>query len=284
MLTTIATHAAHPDGVEDDLLLASALRAAGADVRFAVWNDPTVDWSLGDVTVIRSTWDYHLDPTAWFAWLDHVTRRTRLVNPAGLVRWNSDKTYLFDLLSRGVAVIPTVLLTGRVDTRALCAEHGWDDVVIKPTVGANSDGARRFRGDAIGGEGVAHAAALLSSGKALLQPYQSAVEDQRERSLVYIDGEFRYAFTKAAFNGSEGEQSKPRHHATPDERALAAAVLAALPIQPTFARIDLLPSPRGPLMMEAELVEPQLVLEHDAGAVDRFAKALLRAATARPPQ
>lgn len=272
---TLATHAAVPDGVEDDLLLARALRNLGAEVRMAVWNDPTVDWSATQLTVIRSTWDYHLYPTVWFAWLDAVALRTRLVNPAPLVRWNSDKTYLFDLLKSGVAVIPSVLLIEDLDLRALCAEQGWDDVVIKPTVGANSDGASRFRGDAIGAEGVAHAAALLAAGKALLQPYQSAVEHQRERSLVYVDGEFGYAFTKPAFNGAPGDTERPRHDASAAERALAEQLLAVLPERPTFARIDLLPSPNGPLVMEAELVEPQLALYHDASTVERFAHAVI---------
>ncbi len=272
---TLVTHAAVPDGVEDDHLLASALRAADADVRLAVWNDPAVDWAKSDVTAIRSTWDYHLHPSAWFAWLAEASRRTRLVNPAGLVRWNSDKTYLIDLAARGVAAVPTVLLAGPIDLAALCANREWDDVVIKPAIGASAHGARRFQGAAIGMKGVEHAAALIVTGRVLLQPYQRAVEAERERSLVYVDGTFCHAFTKPAFYAGLGEISLLRHEATSAERALAHQVLAALPTRPTFARIDLLPSESGPLLMEAELVEPQLVLSHDPSCGDRLARALL---------
>jgi hypothetical protein len=65
----IATHAAMAAGSTDDRLLAEALVAAGASVRLAVWNAGSVDWSASRLTVIRSTWDYHLEPAAWFAWL-----------------------------------------------------------------------------------------------------------------------------------------------------------------------------------------------------------------------
>lgn len=254
---TIVTHVEAPGGVEDDRCLASALRASGADVRLAAWSGPAVDWSTDQVTVIRSTWDYHLHLAAWFDWLETASRRTRLVNPAGLVRWNNDKAYLLDLAAQAVAIVPTVLLTGSTDLASASAARGWTDVVIKPTVGASAHGVRRFRGAAIGAQGAAHASAMIAAtGKALLQPYQPAVDSERERSLVYIDGLFRHAFSKPPFYASVGEAALARHEATGAERILAERVLAALPSRPVFARIDLLPSASGPLVMEAELVEP----------------------------
>ena len=86
---TIAAHAELADGTTDDRLLAEALVAAGARVRVAVWNDTRVDWSEAARTVIRSTWDYHLRPDEWFAWLETAGRVTRFVNPAAVLRWNS---------------------------------------------------------------------------------------------------------------------------------------------------------------------------------------------------
>ena len=273
---TLVTHAAFPDGVEDDHLLAAALLRAGADVRLAVWDDPAVDWSLATVTAIRSTWDYHLHPVAWFLWLATASSRTHLVNSAELVRWNSEKTYLLDLAARGIPIVPTVLLDGQADVAALCAERGWSDVVVKPAIGASAHGARRFSGSTIGMEGVAHAAALTSSGEALLQPYQRAVEAERERSLVYVDGLFCHAFSKPAFHVGLGKIDLPNHEVTSAELALGDQVLAVLPERPIFARIDLLPSTVGPVVMEAELVEPQLALGHDPATAEKLALALLR--------
>jgi hypothetical protein len=47
-----------------------------------------------------------------------------------------------------------------------------------------------------------------------------------------------------------------------------------LPASLLYARIDLLPSPDGPLLLEAELIEPSLFLAHADGAADRLAGAI----------
>jgi len=41
-----------------------------------------------------------------------------------------------------------------------------------------------------------------------------------------------------------------------------------------YARIDLLPSPDGPRVLEVELIEPSLFLAHAEGAAGRLAAAI----------
>jgi hypothetical protein len=41
-----------------------------------------------------------------------------------------------------------------------------------------------------------------------------------------------------------------------------------------YARVDLLPTPDGPVVVEVELTEPSLFLQHADGAADRFAVAV----------
>ena len=120
---TIATHGAMPGGSTDDRLLAGALASAGARVQLSVWNDPDIDWSRSGRIVIRSTWDYHLDPIGWFRWLSAASSVSRVINDSGVVRWNSDKRYLLDLEAAGVAIVPTQLVTRDrpVDLAGLCA-------------------------------------------------------------------------------------------------------------------------------------------------------------------
>ena len=64
------------------------------------------------------------------------------------------------------------------------------------------------------------------------------------------------------------------HVATPAERELAAAVLAAVPGPAVYARIDVVTTAHGPLLMEAELIEPELFLAADPNAPARFAELL----------
>jgi hypothetical protein len=275
---SIATHAAMADGSTDDRFLAAAIAAAGARVRLAVWNDPGVHWADSTRVVIRSTWDYHLDPGAWFGWLDAVAPLTRLVNDAATLRWNSDKRYLAELDASGVPIVPTEHAEAGtpVDLAGRCAARGWDDVVVKPAIGASAKGAQRFQGAAIPERGQAHLDDLLRRGAALIQPFQPAVQAERERSLVYIGGGFSHAFSKPAFlTGTGNGLGEVLHDPTTAERSLAEAALAAAPRPVTYARVDMVPTPDGPRLMELELIEPDLGLRLHPPAVDVLARAIL---------
>jgi glutathione synthase/RimK-type ligase-like ATP-grasp enzyme len=275
---TIATHAAMPAGSTDDRLLGEALTAAGARVRFAVWNDSGVDWGAAPRTVIRSTWDYHLHPAAWFAWLALASRVTRLINDAETVHWNSDKRYLLDLQAAGVPIVPTDFVVRRssIDLAARCAGRGWDDVVVKPAIGASAKGAARATGAAIAETGQAHLETLLRAGDALIQPFQPAVVAERERSLVYLAGALSHAFSKPPFLAGTGDGlGEAIHETTSAERALGEAALRALPRPPLYARVDVVPTPDGPRLMELELIEPDLGLRLHPPSIPRLVHAIL---------
>jgi hypothetical protein len=276
---TIATHGEMPEGSTDDRLLLEALVAGGARARTAVWNDASVDWSAASRTVIRSTWDYHLQPAAWFDWLGSTSRVTRLINDPETVRWNSDKRYLLDLQAAGLPIVPTehVARGSSVDLAACCAARGWDDVVVKPAIGASAKGAARSTGAAMRETGQAHLDALLRNGDALIQPFQAAVVAERERSLVYLGGVFSHAFTKPPFLTGTGDGlGEAIHDATPAERELADAALHAVLRQPIYARVDVVPTPEGPKLMELELIEPDLGLRLYPPAISALVAAILR--------
>ena len=92
--------------------------------------------------VLRSNWDYHLEPDAFLAWLQTLEGAgINLWNQPDLVRWNLSKRYLLDLAAAGVPVVPTALLDGppeRLPT--LLVERGWTTAVVKPAVSASAHG------------------------------------------------------------------------------------------------------------------------------------------------
>ena len=276
---TIATHGEMAEGSTDDQLLAGALASAGARVALSVWNDPGVDWSQSRRIVIRSTWDYHLDAVAWFRWLSAASSVSRLINDAGVIRWNTDKRYLLDLQRAGVAIVPTDVVTRDrpVDLAALCGARGWRDIVVKPAIGASASGAERFTDASIAGAAAqAHLDALLLHGHALVQPFQDAVNDARERSLVYIGGVFSHAFTKPPFLRGVGDGlGEARHEPSGAERLLAEHALEAAPGAVIYARVDVVPTRDGPRLMELELIEPDLGLRLAAGSAEALANAIL---------
>lgn len=272
---TLVTYETLPDGGSDDQLLADALRATGARVRFAVWSDPAVDWSAAPVTVIRSTWDYFHRIAEFAAWLDLAASQTRLVNAHRVLRWNMDKRYLADLEARGVAVVPTVFVRQgeTVDLAALRADRGWGDLVVKPTISGGAFGTKRFAAGQIPGEATAHLAGLTETREAMIQPYLAAVETERERSLVFLGGGFSHAFLKSAF-GIDYSASV-LHRPSVEELGFGRRVLEAVGEPVAYARVDIVPTAKGPLLMELEVIEPNLLMGLAPGSAERLAGLLL---------
>jgi glutathione synthase/RimK-type ligase-like ATP-grasp enzyme len=268
---------------EDLAPLREACDEAGIATQVLAWDDPTVGWSRFDAVLLRSTWNYTERLPAFLAWCDRVAAQTRLWNPAQVVRWNTDKRYLGELAARGVPVIESHFLAPGDDAASL---PELDEFVVKPTVGAGSRDAQRYqRGERAAA--IAHAQRLLDQDRhVLVQPYLKAVDEQGETALLFFDGQFSHAIRKgpllkrgqgptSALFAPEKIQSRTPSAA---EHEVAAKVLAALPFEmPVYARVDLLPSPEGPQLLELELTEPSVFLPYGPGAADRFAAALGKA-------
>ena len=238
------------------------------------WDDHAVDWALFDAVVIRSTWDYHAHLEQFLQWARSVAAVTALWNPLLLIEWNVDKRYLVELAASGVPIVPTEFVTVD-DELPVCA----GDVVVKPCVGAGSVGVRRFDDDPAGAH--EHIGALRARGAVpMVQHYMAAVDDHGETGMVFIGGTFSHAFRKepilaSAVEFEAGMFAREQVAATvpsPAERALGDLVIAALP--PTaYARVDLLPTDAGPVLLELEVIEPSLFLHLDAAAPSRAAAA-----------
>jgi hypothetical protein len=287
----LATCSAFPQGAEEEGELVTACGRAGLSAAWRVWDDPAVDWSAPDLVVIRSTWDYTGRRSEFLRWAEGVGR---LANPADLVAWSSDKTYLNDLAAQGVPVVPTTVVPPGVDI----GPPVGPDFVVKPSLGAGSMGAGRFsfHDPSALDRARGHAAGLHALGRTVIvQPYLEEVDTVGETAMVYFGGSFSHAIRKGAMLPEPmvhpvGEGSS-RAHFVPErieasspsmaEHRVAEQALAAVPAPGplVYARVDLLPSASGPVVTEMELVEPSLFLPYSTGAVDRLAAQIALAAT-----
>src|SRR4051812_40672220 len=112
----IVTCKKHPSLVDDDRLLLKPLEELGWKAVPAVWNNSAVKWDEFDGVIVRSPWDYFLKYKAFLKWLDDLEQiGARVHNPAGLMRWNSDKRYLNDLEALGIKIIPTIWIENKFD-------------------------------------------------------------------------------------------------------------------------------------------------------------------------
>lgn len=274
-----------PDLWDDDFPLRDALVSRGVAVDAVRWDDPAVDWAGYDLAVIRSTWDYVSRRDQFVEWARRVPR---LVNPADIVEWNTDKRYLSDLAAAGVPVTPTSYVAPG-SSWSPPATGTW---VVKPTISAGSQDTGRYALPSEQALAVAHVERLTAAGRtAMIQPYLAAVDSAGETAVLCTpdaDGSLTYshAIRKGAMlTGPDvgaidpgSEKITPR---TPSaaELAVAAQALAAIPggsKRLLYARVDMIPGPDGePLVVELELTEPSLFLRGNPAAAERLADAIL---------
>ncbi len=277
----LATYAGAPDLAPDDRSLVPALAALGIEGVPAQWADPAVRWGDFDAVMIRSCWDYHLRVGDFLGWLDRLEATGRPVwNSPGLVRWNADKRYLIDLASHGIATVPTIVIPrGAGETvGSSVAERGWPRFVLKPAVSASGYETHLLRMP-LSDDARATIARVTTRADALVQPYVEDVARNGELSFTFIDGAFSHAAVKRAAAGEFRVQTE--HGGSVDAVSATAAVvreaarvLEVLPERPLYARVDGVVSGASFLLMELELIEPNLFLEHSDGGADRLAAAI----------
>ena len=91
-------------------LLIHELGLLGITSELISWRAP-LDWSLFDLVVIRTPWDYFLHLEEFLSWVEDVEKVTKVLNSSRILRWNSHKKYLKELSSFGVPTVPTVWVT-----------------------------------------------------------------------------------------------------------------------------------------------------------------------------
>lgn len=265
-----------PDAHEHDQTidaLAPALAQRGMVLEDLSWDTPCVDWASFGAAIIGTTWDYWDRHGEFLTRLREIEAATRLFNPAGLVAWNSHKSYLRELEAKGAKLIAT-LWVEVADEAAISRafdELETDDIVVKRQVGAGAFGQHRLKR----GEPVPHMPHPM-----MIQPFLEAIQREGEISFVMVDGALSHALVKRAKPGDYRIQSSYGGVETPYEPdaadlAAARAIIETLDAPPLYARVDMLRGEDGGLyLMELELIEPFLYPLQGPGLGEAFAAAL----------
>jgi glutathione synthase/RimK-type ligase-like ATP-grasp enzyme len=256
------------------------LSAAGAKVEPIAWTD-VGNVSGYDLVLPLVVWGYHLDYSRWLALLDRAeAEHWPMINPPALLRWNGDKAYLSELAERGVSTVPTLAVEACCDADLEEARRrfGSEWLVIKPPISASAAGTHRLGpNDDLPPESRRR--------PTIVQPLIEEIARTGEFSLMLFDGEFSHAVVKRPKSGDfrvqeyHGGVTLPCSVPPAGAVALAQAALAAAPAKATYARVDIVPDDEGVLrIMELELIEPSLFLDHapDRGAA--FTRSILNSA------
>lgn len=249
---------------EEDNLLLKGFRAQGFQAMPVVWSHPDIDWNEFDVALIRSTWDYLDEQDRFLQVLSQIEASLcRLFNPLATVRWNIDKRYLFDLEQWGVPIIPTYRASD-VDvsslSRLFSSGKREQMFILKPTVGLGASNSHRLPL-----EGLEKALNMLRTSQPrreyLIQPFIEDILTEGEWSFIYFDRKLSHVLLKRPapddyrVQGIYGGTVQAAEPAEQDRRH-AESVLAKLPLDMLYARLDFVRVASRLCVIEVELIEP----------------------------
>jgi hypothetical protein len=263
-----------------DQLAAELLKHHGWDVEPVVWTETPAATLNADVVVLRSVWDYHLRVEEFLAWIDNLSRSTLVLNHPDLVHWNADKRYLLDL-SRAGFDLPRLIRLEEGEKRNLAEllqEQNFNRAVLKPVVSASGFQTHALtRADCLSFQ--AEFESLARSRAMLLQEYVPEITTNGEWSLMFFGGGYSHAVRKLPKLGDFRVQAEygGTHQIDPPPKPVlnvAKRVVEQFAANTVYARIDVVERGSSPLIMELELIDPELFLTDFPDAVHRLVASL----------
>ncbi len=263
-----------------DDLLNEPLKQLGWETHTVSWRDESIEWDRFEVVIIRSPWDYQQHPDEFMAVLRKIeASNARLENNVQLVEWNLNKSYLIELESNAIEIVPTMWKKTWQPNEIDCYfdYYNTQQIIIKPVISANADNTYWLKK----GSFHQHLSAMeksFSSIDHMVQPFMPAITDEGEFSLFYFAGEYSHCILKTP--GKDDFRVQEEHGSSlklvkPEENLLAHAnkVQQQLKPEPLYSRVDLVRTDSGFALMEVELIEPSLYFNMDPASPLRFALA-----------
>lgn len=250
---------------EEDNILLHGFEAQGFQASPVVWSQPDIDWNQFDIALIRSTWDYLDDQELFLDVLSQIEASScKLFNPLAAVRWNMDKHYLLDLEQWDVPIIPTYLASN-VEGETLhntFAGKQWQTIILKPSVGLGGSYSYRVPLDELDNT-LTNLRISQPDREYLIQPFIESILTEGEWSFIYFNRQLSHVLLKKpapddyrvqGIYGGTIQVAEPQER----DRAQAEAVLAKLPFDILYARLDFVRVDGRLSIIEVELIEPIL--------------------------
>ncbi len=276
----LATSESYPTLTADDRLLIEPLARLGIQATPAVWTDRSYDWASCAMVVIRSCWDYHLRIAEFLRWIDSLqTLGIQLWNSSAIVRWNSNKSYLRELETKGISIVPTLWFEPgpRISLANELRRVEWQQTVLKPRISATAHRTKLIRVDQAE-EAQSLFDELREGPGVMVQKFMEPIVREGEWSLMFFGGEFSHAVLKTPkagdfrvqhdFGGHERLARAPGLAMQAAEKAVRAAG------ETLYARADGVMDGGEFRLMELELIEPALFLGESPGAAETLAAAI----------
>lgn len=276
----------------ESILLLRELAKRGIKTSIQNWDDQSVYWRKADLVINRTTSSYLFNPRKYLEWAKKVEKTTTLWNSSRVLEWNHHKRYVIKLQKAGIRVPETILIPQ--NTEKSIHKHleniQWEPFILKPCIGAGSCGLKQFTKQSPDLESHFHTlnrdgfsqkfvfgTLTYPASDTLVQPYLSEIEEYGEASLIYFGGEYSHGVLKKPKQGDF--RAHPiwgadvmRYDASGDEVNLGYSGLGVVGYPTEYARIDMIPKPSDPIIIEIELIEPLLFFDLFPETVKTYAE------------
>jgi glutathione synthase/RimK-type ligase-like ATP-grasp enzyme len=268
--------------LQEDAILLNTFKKKGLKAIRTHWDNPEFDFSVTEITLFRTIWDYFHRFDEFSLWLKNTEHVTRFINPPELLYHNIDKHYLRDLAEKGLN-IPHTIFIEKGEQRSLeqiYSESNLNNAILKPTV--SGAGRHTYK---IAKTNVSELQdifmQLIENEAMMLQEYQENITKYGEVAIILFNGKFSHAVLKTAKEGDFRVQDdfggtvelySPRL----DEIQFAEQVLSVCSPLPLYARVDIMrDNNNNPVLGELELIEPELWFRLHEQAAETMAEAII---------
>lgn len=265
------------DLILDENYLVSAFAKENIKAIPVIWSDEQ-DWSKYTAIIIRNPWDYFEHQEKFFNTLNEIQIKTKLYNSFSLINWNLDKNYLFELKSKGGKLPPTEKINSKQELLEKITNSPFDQLVIKPLISAGAYLTYLFDKRLIPAEVMS---LPVDRFEFMIQPFLPDIQTEGEYSFIYFGGKFSHSIIKRPKTGDfrvQSEHGGSVHPYNPTEKELLLTdfIHSLLPEMPHYARIDLVRYEGELVIMEVELVEPELFFRIRPESADMLVQSIKR--------
>lgn len=279
----------YTSNVEDeDQILLDFLKSKGLNLTMEVWNDQAVNWANYDLILVKSPWDYFDKIEEFYQWLNKLENlNLDVLNPAEIIKWNSDKHYLREIAEAGLKVTPTLYFekNQKPDLNVCFEILKSEMLIVKPCISGGSKNTLKItRSNLAEVTSLLHG--YLEEEAYMVQPFLSEIETQGEWSFLFFNGSFSHNLLKKAkpgdfrvqhyLGGSIHPESAPLHLLKSAQNYIDQFAKGCL-----YARVDGLEINGEFVLMELELIEPFLFMFTNQDSYQNYYIALTEMIDAR---
>lgn len=231
--------------------------------------------------VFRTVWNYYKNAEQFVRLLDLLEASgVPAVNPLDIIRWNMEKSYLKKLMDEGYDVIPTVFSNGDPQkTFEAAQQQNWEKMVLKPMISGGSYHTYVLKkGDEA--QYQQYIQEHFVNRPFMLQEFIPGITEGEISTITFSNG-YTYSVTKVPKAGDYRVQfnygGQYRAHETPAEiKRIAEKIFDRQERRTLYQRLDGVWHNGKFLIMEVELLEPDLYLNLSEEALQAFTESVLQ--------